>query len=678
MKHIVSENDYVVCKECNKQFKKINNRHLLTHKITFEDYLIKYPNSTTITKNEYIKIEQRSKLMREKKKDIVNEIKVINCFYCKKEFEANINQSTNFSICKTCKKEGKKSPFITKKVIEKRGINPSNKKEVIEKKKENLKKKIEFDPEYYNNIVAKREKTLKENFGEDFYKELNILSRKALKEKSGFEYALQNSESLKKQQETMLEKTGFISTFNDKEKIKDSVNKKYNVDNVMKLDWVKEKVIKTNLEKLGVEYPTQNEIVKNKIKETNILRYGVDHILKLDKYKRNISDKLTGRISPLKNKTLEEIHGKEKASQIKEKFNKIYIKRFLPSFYKTLDFLDLEFIDPEYLGAHKKHNFKCKKCSLVINQIWNEIQQGYLCPKCYPRNQGYSKGEKEVLSYIKSLLPDKEIIENDTTILDGQELDIFIPEYNIAIEYNGNYFHSDIFKNRMYHFNKTTNCLKNNIKLITIFEDEWIIKQNIVKERVRYILKMSNSIKVNARDCIIKEIDSKVKNDFLENYHIQGKDNSSIKLGAFYKDELISIMTFSHGNISKGSSPTKDIWELNRFCNNYKYRIPGIAGKLLNYFKNNFEWKQIFSYADRRWSQGNVYYKLGFSLKGISLNYWYSKGLERIHRFNLRKRPDEPKGINEFILRKKEGYNVIWDSGNLKFILENNKKYPLR
>jgi hypothetical protein len=158
----------------------------------------------------------------------------------------------------------------------------------------------------------------------------------------------------------------------------------------------------------------------------------------------------------------------------------------------------------------------------------------------------------------------------------------------------------------------------------------------------------------------------------LNKYHIQGKDNSNIKLGAFYNNELISVMTFSLGSIAKGSKSIKGIYELSRFCSNYNYHIPGIASKLLTYFKQNYDWKEIFSYADRRWSNGNLYKKIGFQLWSITKpNYFYIKGLNRIHRFNLRKRPDEPKDITEWVLRQNEGYYRVYDCGHLKFIMEN-------
>jgi hypothetical protein len=218
-------------------------------------------------------------------------------------------------------------------------------------------------------------------------------------------------------------------------------------------------------------------------------------------------------------------------------------------------------------------------------------------------------------------------------------------------------------------------CHKVGYRLITIFEDEWLLKRNIVINRLKHILGSFNGTRIHARKCEVKEISSDVKNKFLNCFHIQGSDNSTIKLGAFFNDQLVSIMTFSKGNISKGSSPQEGIWELNRFCSNFDYHIPGIANKLLEHFKRKYEWSEIFSFCDLRWSVGNLYRQLGFSTNEKSiLNYWYfngNKNIERVHRFSLRKRPDEPKDIPEWVLRKQEGYDRIYDCGNLKFILKN-------
>jgi hypothetical protein len=326
-----------------------------------------------------------------------------------------------------------------------------------------------------------------------------------------------------------------------------------------------------------------------------------------------------------------------------------------------------------YENAHTTAEFKCLKCGEKVETVWNYLQSGKLCPNCF--HSGSSKAQDDIFGFLKDNIS-AEVFRNYNKLIYPLEVDIFIPSKNIAIEYNGLWTHSHNCewggKDQSYHINKTIQCEKHNVRLIHIFEDEWIFKQNIVKNKLLNILNERRDLQtIYARKCHIKEITAKQKNLFLDYFHLQGKDSSLIKLGAFYDNKLVSVMTFSSGNISKGSRPKENIWELSRFCSNYNYRVPGIASKFLAYFKRNYKWKKIFSYADRRWSQGNLYYKLGFDLEQITkCNYWYIKNYKRIHRFNLRKTNDDPENISEFSLRKAQGYNWIWDCGNLKFSME--------
>jgi hypothetical protein len=139
---------------------------------------------------------------------------------------------------------------------------------------------------------------------------------------------------------------------------------------------------------------------------------------------------------------------------------------------------------------------------------------------------------------------------------------------------------------------------------------------------------------------------------------------------------MVAVMTFSHGSISKGSKKIEGVWELSRFCSNYNYHIPGIAGKLLKEFQRRNTWKEIFSFADRRWSNGNLYIQLGFVLDHInppSYSYIDYKNVKRIHRFAMRKLNEEKDlDMPEWVLRLKQGYKRIWDCGTLKFTLKNN------
>lgn len=596
--------------------------------------------------------------------------KTIKCYFCNNMVEVG-SFSSNQVRCNECKKKGLITPdslYKTEKrkksLIEKYNVeNVSKIKEVLEKKKKLREEKIETNPEYLNDIERKRKETINEKYGsiEEFYK----IPSKGYYEKTGYNTPFENPEVQKKIQENNINP---MKREEIKEKVKKTNLEKYGGNAPTCSRDVIKKRQNNNLEKHGVLEPTQLKEVQDKRKKTSIIKYGCDHHFKnkeIKEKKIQNSIKKWGTPYPIQSN-----EGKQILSQKN-------LEKSFPKILLCLNFLDLDFIDEKYYGAHYHHNFKCKICGFEFNQIWNEIQQGYKCPSCYPRNKGYSKGETEVRDFIKDELK-LNIKTNVRSFIPPLEIDILIEEEKICIEYDGLWHHNENHTERkgikapIYHMYKVNEVEKLGYKLITIFEDEWIYKKDIVKERLKILLNRFNGNKVYARNCEVKEISAEDKNKFLELYHIQGRDIVSVSLGAFYNNELVSVMTFGKGNISKGSISKDGIWELSRFCSNYKYHVQGIAGKLLAYFKSNYDWKEIYSYADRRWSNGNLYRTLGFEQENkIRLNYWYVKGYKRIHRFNLRKREGEPKEIPEKILRIKEGYDIVWDCGNLKFTLKN-------
>ena len=230
-------------------------------------------------------------------------------------------------------------------------------------------------------------------------------------------------------------------------------------------------------------------------------------------------------------------------------------------------------------------------------------------------------------------------------------------------------------KDKNYHLNKLKQCKEVEIKLITIFEDEWLYKKDIVTSRLKSYLNISADEVIYARNCKIKEIDTKTKDLFLEENHLQGKDNSSVKLGAFHNGSLISVMTFSKPSIAKGGTFEEGKYELNRFCSKINTQVTGIASKLLKYFKDKFESVKIYSYSDRRWSIGNLYEILGFDFSHHSdPSYWYIVNNQRIHRFNFRKNVLKDKldnfdpNLTEWENMKLNGFDRIWDCGNTKWL----------
>lgn len=211
------------------------------------------------------------------------------------------------------------------------------------------------------------------------------------------------------------------------------------------------------------------------------------------------------------------------------------------------------------------------------------------------------------------------------------EFDITLPHYKTHIEYNGMMFHSHgksnytMFNNPIddpkYHLSKTVISEELGYQLFHIFESEWLdpIKKGIWESVL--LNKMGISEKIYARKCEVKEVSPKEASSFLNLNHLQGSSVASIRVGLFYNKELVSLMTFGKARFNKHHE-----YELIRFCSKLNFTVVGGASRLLKYFEKMYEPKSLMSYANRRWSQGNLYEKIGFEFTHTtSPNYFYFK-----------------------------------------------------
>lgn len=334
----------------------------------------------------------------------------------------------------------------------------------------------------------------------------------------------------------------------------------------------------------------------------------------------------------------------------------------------------------EFNGLNsEKTKLFCNACNSSIecdisDGKWKNIR----CYNCYGIS-GISYEEKTVLSHVKQY--ELNILENYKIPNSNKELDIYVPNKNIAIEYNGGLWHSfgssfpnnihHELKNKTNHFNKFKQCNDLNINLLQINSYEWnnLSKQNIWKSIINNKLGINN--KIYARKCKIIELHNKQKNDFLNKNHLQGMDNSRIKLGLEYNGELVSVMTFSKPRFNKNYE-----WELVRFCNLLNHNVIGGASKLLKHFIKNYSPKTLISYADLRYSNGNMYKKLGFKFKTYTPpSYVYIKSDKVLSRFSCQKNKLS-KILENFDENKTESQNMIdnnyrklWDAGTMLFIL---------
>ena len=248
-----------------------------------------------------------------------------------------------------------------------------------------------------------------------------------------------------------------------------------------------------------------------------------------------------------------------------------------------------------------------------------------------------AKRKIEVSDYIVSLIGGENVILGDTvTLPSGNQLDIYIPSCNFAVEFNGLYCANELYKGRKDHLNLTIECEKKGIRLFHLFEDEWRDNPSVVRSMISNSLN-KNPNRVFARKCVVKEVPQHEAKEFIDRCHIQGYCHSSYRYGLYSNNKLVSIMTFGKHRFRK-KQHDNDIYELLRFCNELNTSVVGGAGKLLNHFIKLHNPAKIISYADRRYSIGNLYEKLGFTRYGVSSpSYFYVINGDRHYRFIYRK-----------------------------------------
>jgi hypothetical protein len=456
-----------------------------------------------------------------------------------------------------------------------------------------------------------------EKYGVDFFYQSDVFKdmvRDINNKKYGVNHHTESSEyrdKIKLINQNLYNRDWFMQTDLFKEKSKHTMFNNFGVDHYSKTDEFKDKIIKTSFEKWGVSNYSKTKECKEKIKNTNNEKYGVDNISKSEFYR-------------------------------KSNYNIAKDEHYIVYIGDSFSLFNCDF--------GENHLFKIH----IDNYIKRKFENVSLCTVCNPIGNSSIK-EKELLQYIQSIY-NGEIIQS---YRDGLEIDIYLPLLKIGFEFNGLHWHSDKFKEKNYHIDKTNYFGEKGIRIIHIWEDDWDLNKNIVKSQIRNWLRLTER-KIFARNCEVREIkDSKLVTKFLNDNHIQGPVRSNLKLGLYKDSELVSLMTFDH--LEGRKRMDQDCWNLSRFCNKLDTRVVGGASKLLKYFIDNYHPIRIISYSDRDWSAGDLYIKLGFDILHTSdSDYKYVINKKRIHKSNFKK---SITGISE----SKLDIVKVWDCGKIKF-----------
>lgn len=287
-----------------------------------------------------------------------------------------------------------------------------------------------------------------------------------------------------------------------------------------------------------------------------------------------------------------------------------------------------------------------------------------------------SSYEDDIIKFIQDNTKVK-VVNNDRTVLDGAELDIYIPEKKLAIEFNGNYWHDDEHKSSNYHKHKTLACGARGIHLVTIFEYEW--NNKILRDKLKNILLdlISDNIEtIQARKTVVREISNSDAIEFCNKYHLQNGIYSRVNIGEFYNNELVGVMSFSIPRFNSGFD-----WEISRLCFKGGVKVIGGADKMFKMFLRKYNPYNVISYCDISKFVGIIYRRIGFQLTEItSPGYiWVDKHNDVLSRYKTQKHKLIEQGLGtedetEDSIMKSLGYHKVYNCGNARYEYYNDKK----
>lgn len=341
----------------------------------------------------------------------------------------------------------------------------------------------------------------------------------------------------------------------------------------------------------------------------------------------------------------------------------------------------------QYKFAKEKIEIVCKQHGPWLVRPY-DFCNGHGCPRC---SKGWpSKGEDALADFIESLK--LEVQRSNRTILRPLELDIYIPEKHIAVEYNGHYFHSDQQKDRNYHYEKFCQCRDQGIRLIQIMDIIWKTRQEQVKSLLRNALGVTDGPKLDARKCQVQEVKIAQLKAFFEQNHIQGHVHTAkVALALVYEGEIVAGMSLGKGTNQRGKAREgkEAVWTLSRYATSCLAR--GGFQKLLKHGRQIIGMDQsIVTYSMNDYFSGNMYAQAGFRMDGEVAPdyqvYHYRCGLKPKSHWQRRNIPARLEEIGwedtfdpntdertEWEVENEVGALRIWDSGKTRWLLEKQK-----
>ena len=304
-----------------------------------------------------------------------------------------------------------------------------------------------------------------------------------------------------------------------------------------------------------------------------------------------------------------------------------------------------------------------------------DLMRGHGCRRCWHSSRS-SKGEREIGDYIRSLgfkVDNNAIVDNVSGEID---LEVTKPcGDKVYIDFHSTWYHGDEINPSPLHHTRKLEQINGKFLYIQIMEDEWALRKEIVKTRLAHVLGVSGSV-VYARHTKVRKVSWAEAKNFYEEHHLQGSPNNTSDNWGLYKDkELLACISFSKPRF------TKDVdVELLRFASVGSV-VGGFSKLLKNYLRQHPEVETIGTYADRMWSEGEVYGKQGFEFKGHTKpGYSWYKGLNRVSRYDAQKHKLKnwlesfDPNLSEDKNMRAAGYWRVYNAGNTRWVYNRNKK----
>lgn len=325
----------------------------------------------------------------------------------------------------------------------------------------------------------------------------------------------------------------------------------------------------------------------------------------------------------------------------------------------------------EYENNSTPVEIKCEEHGIFLQSPRDHLR-GHGCHTCGLLKArhflGTSKLEEDFVNFIKSFYFG-EVVTSVRDKIPPMELDIFLPEFNLGIEINGSYWHSEKFKDRNYHLKKYNLCKEKGIRLISIWEWEILKDKDKIENFIKNIILEKK--KLFARKLKIKEVDVKSQREFLESNHLQGYVPCTYALGLYKDDELIQLMTL------RVKSKKDKLYEIGRLATKTGFTVVGGTKRLFKHLLSLVDYETIISYNNMDKFTGDTYESLGMTYESTSVPYGWIRNTEYLPRYATQKskliKQGFDKNLSESEIMRSEGFEKIYFTGVSKFVLKKEK-----